>query len=119
MSHTPGEWTYDADQLWTDEHNAIVRESIPDYQNTYPIILVRAGGFFVADCGCHEYTKANARLIAAAPDLLAACEDVEWVSMNDDGPEMIACPMCYHSKEEGHKSDCRLSAAIARARGEE
>ena len=77
--HTPGPWRYDADDLFTAEHEAIVRESVPDYQAPFPVVLVRSNGpgparWFIADCGCHEFSEGNARLIAATPDLLAACE---------------------------------------------
>ena len=33
-------------------------------------------GQFVADCGCHDFANANARLIAAAPDLLDALKRI-------------------------------------------
>lgn len=51
---------------------------------------------------------ANARLIAAAPDLLAACEEAERILGN----------MGYTS-DEGEPDECyrQLGAAIAKARG--
>lgn len=54
-----------------------------------------------------EETTANARLMAAAPDLLAAC--VEALSLFDDYPE------CYESIGTLE----RLIAAIARATGDQ
>lgn len=54
-----------------------------------------------------EETTANARLMAAAPDLLAAC--VEALSLFDDYPE------CYESIGTLE----RLTAAIARATGDQ
>jgi hypothetical protein len=44
-----------------------------------------AHGQFVADCGCHEWANANARLIAAAPELHAvAVEAEDWFDNHGD-----------------------------------
>lgn len=71
------------------------------------------------DCD-HDEAEATARLIAAAPDLLAACEAAEAV-LSD-----LAAELCerheytgYFNSEDGHglKVIKALQAAIARAGG--
>ena len=60
-------------------------------------------------CGtCH----ANARLIAAAPDLVAALEAVEW------HPHTLYCPWCGMGKEDGHADDCQRQQALAQVKAE-
>lgn len=65
-----------------------------------------------------EVELANARLIAAAPDLLAACEAVQWggTERDEDGAEYAACPCCGEPREMGHLPGCKLEAALAKAR---
>ena len=80
--HTPGPWT--ADEMATE-------------------FTIYGGGLMVADVHkdvmeLDDEMRANARLIAAAPDLLAACE------------LMVA---------SGIRGNATLNAAIAKARGGE
>jgi hypothetical protein len=56
---------------------------------------------------------ANARLIAAAPDLIAALKSVEWVM--GAGPRF--CADCGRDRSVGHYKGCRLAAALAKAEG--
>lgn len=65
----------------------------------------------------NEEAEANARLIAAAPDLLAACKAVEWIYM----PRTLElrCPKCGRRIDNGHAPDCQLAAAIRAAEGED
>lgn len=55
MKHTPGPWFADGTDVWNSRD---------------------IGGTWIADCpdAIVAVGKANARLIAAAPELLAACE---------------------------------------------
>lgn len=76
--HTKGEWWFQEDLIQKavseEEHKKL---DMPPSQ--YKHISVHGtwpGGILVAYCGCHEETEANARLIAAAPALLAACERI-------------------------------------------
>ena len=89
--HTPGPWTY-------------------HYEPKLNRHVVRAG--FAGERGiCSTYgagaksyeCAANARLIAAAPDLLAALEAVADYWAGGDVPEAL---------------DTQMSAAIAKARGQ-
>jgi hypothetical protein len=61
-----------------------------------------------------EEGDANARLIAAAPDLLEALKCVEWV-MSGSGPRF--CSDCGHDRSRGHAKGCSVAAAIAKAEG--
>ena len=56
--------------------------------------------------------EADACLIASAPLMLEALQAVEW------GPDLENrrfCPCCQGFREHGHKSDCKLDAAIKAA----
>jgi hypothetical protein len=55
--------------------------------------------------------KADANLIAAAPDMREALTKLQWY---DDG----WCLVCGHSPKEGHQRDCFIGAAIAKADGD-
>ena len=61
MKHTPGPWAV------TDDKLGVFSANMPLYQNKV-----------IANCGAvareRAENEANARLIAAAPDLLAACQ---------------------------------------------
>ena len=109
MGHTPGPWE--------------VRELLPDgaiirHPGTYEI---RTHGYDVA-----TYIRAagpfrkreDAELAAAAPDLLAVLEAVEWVADPDD-PKRVYCPWCgNYRKPYGHSPECEREIAIAKAKGE-
>ena len=85
--HTPGPWDFDSFAL---------REEIRAENN--PLIAIVCS----VHCDSPEQTKANAHLIAAAPDLLFALEKV-YTDMNDDMPVRLR-KVCYE--------------AIAKAKGE-
>lgn len=96
---TPGPWVLDAQ--WS---------------------IVTAGGGYVAEAydGLRgeetdpAIARHNARLIAAAPELLEACKAAEWGGY-DTQVDLRYCPVCAGSERTGHTGDCALSAAIARA----
>lgn len=87
-THTKGPWT--------------IKES-----TSSAMVSVYAGGFSVACTGSakaeDDNARANARLISAAPDLLAACEAV--ISELDGDPHRYS--LCN-----------TVAAAIAKAKGE-
>lgn len=102
---TAGPWRY---QEESDAYTHIVRAGTDEYI-----------------CGCGQGAdgecEANARLIAAAPDLYAALNRllVHWIGVQDD-----LCPECC--KVIGTKSGCdtcyvvsMATAALARARGQQ
>lgn len=102
--HTPGPWravdvsqTYPEWQIVTDEYEC---QYIADVM---PVDLA----LNIAD------TEANARLISAAPDLLAALEAV----LQDC--DRVVCPLCGEARGHSLGAGCDLATqAIAKARGE-
>lgn len=110
MKHTPGPWKF--------------RQPLHDKMRGLPVrtleVLAEQNGIYkpyVADVRSldaegNDNTEANARLIAAAPDMLDALEAIlgEALLDADDGElALIAC--------EAIRSNAR--AAIAKAKGEE
>lgn len=59
---------------------------------------------------------AKARLMAAASDLLALVEQVEWLDRDED---QRFCPWCgaWSGDEGGHDPDCPRQAALAKVYG--
>lgn len=55
----------------------------------------------------------EAKLMAAAPDMLYVLEGVEWVK-DPEGPRF--CPYCYNSEQAGHMKNCKLAAAMKKAK---
>jgi hypothetical protein len=100
--HTPGPWGIDADRGFT-----------PSGYEREPQIVTYASGtgsdeIAKVDPARHTIARAeslaNARLLAAAPELLAACE--EFVRKVDCG------------EARSKRSYTQMKAAIAKARGE-
>lgn len=59
--------------------------------------------------------EANACLIAAAPDLLAALMAVEWAGRA--GSNVAMCPLCRGLEDWTHESDCLIGKAIKKVEG--
>lgn len=87
---------------------------------------VHARGYALADVYADidllppDVAAANARLMAAAPDMLAVLRDLEWTGLNDGrGVTHLMCPACSarKSRGSGHNPYCGLAAAIAKAEG--
>lgn len=96
--HTPGPWH------WTNEYQA------RDLSDTWS--LIGGNGYGILSCdglgnSPPEFHKANARLIAAAPDLLAFAQEFIADYQSEDGMDSIKH---YAAKAQ---------AAIAKATGEE
>lgn len=89
-SHTPGPW-----RLSEHEHGCVVQRG-------------DEGGFFVQGLS-KDQVRADARLIAAAPDLLAALERI--VRLNEQMP-------ADHPSRLSHGEVKQAIAAITKARGE-
>jgi len=119
MSHTPGPWEVDrtSDRLsgpirfrrivsW--EHDA------SGFGCTICHVKGRWNMKYGEESGdeISPMQESDARLIAAAPELLAALQEVEWYYDSMGGME---CPWCLESKEHGHASDCPRRLAIAKA----
>ena len=61
--------------------------------------------------------KANARLIAQAPEMYGLLKEFEW-SWWKRSTAKEACPMCRNTKDKGHAHDCRLNAVLQAVGGE-
>lgn len=110
--HTPGPWEayYGSSSGWS------VRRQFerPGYTGLAPICSMAWFQFPIEGIITDEISGANARLIAAAPDLLAALHKLEWSAESPRYGRM--CPACESLQSEGeHEPDCCLVAAIAKA----
>jgi hypothetical protein len=94
MKHTPGPWVIQTDNrgfYWIDK-------------------LTNDGGFSICNLGNVEEAKANAALIAAAPELLEACRDtltrLEWWEEDRENrciDNAFAVLKCAIAKAEGRE----------------
>lgn len=102
-AHTPGPWTYEADQ---DDLGGFVIE-LGDTTEIQRIeqVIEYAEGLFPEDGDQWDTADANARLIAAAPEMYEAAR--EMVAELDAGE----LGRVSHARE-------KLRRAVARARGE-
>lgn len=90
--HTPGPWLYHPPSfIGTDEEDPQTIGYVSDHRNR----KARPSGEM----------EANGHLFAAAPDLLAALE------------EMLKELPAYHHTDERHYVRCRAYAALAKAKG--
>lgn len=100
VTHTPGPWEFDTD---------VVQPVEGEFAGCHICRLT------LPHDGLTAVRDANARLIAAAPEMLAALKIAEWGAESPRyGP---SCPCCESFRSEGHESDCVLAAAIAKAEG--
>lgn len=97
--HTPGPWTVARN---TDDGLDIISSDEVTY----------------VEVALDVRTEADARLIAAAPDLLKALKEVEWAILPPDGSLAgRRCAACGATAKNGHvRGMCPVGAAI---RGEE
>jgi hypothetical protein len=105
--HTPGPWTYDAEAA----------EILPGPGTDKNFVGRFHSGRNDAGNDARP-TKADAALIAAAPEMLAALESLEWAGYHEDHYSL--CPSCGNRKlarNPKHKEDCLLANAIAKAEG--
>jgi hypothetical protein len=101
MSHTPGPWSYSAEG---------------NYMRIYLHGLGRKDKVKGGDSLCGWCGEANARLIAAAPEMLEALVEVKGELENHP-----YCPLCGNI-QENHRHNCvarLIQAALKKARGEE
>lgn len=103
------EWQADAmNCLATPEFQKILGMISDHCASTEPEVNPQQGGAI------------DSTLARAAPDLLAALKAVEWCGFDGwSGRAETCCPKCMVLKYKKHKPDCIISAALAKARGEE
>lgn len=103
VTHTPGPWT-------------VAPSSRASRGGNPPEIRQASTNYLLAEMVASEFMpiEANARLIAAAPDLLAACKDVDTWWGQIHGWAYRTHPDMGHAISD---SFAALRAAIARAEG--
>lgn len=109
VAHTPGPW------IPTTESVGLGRVIASLGQTMEGIHWKVAATVLVPD---HEL-PANAYVIAAAKDLLAEVEALEWcIDIQGEGEAFGACPACGAIDYRGHHDGCSLNAALLKARGQ-
>ena len=84
--HTPGPWEVRADPSHYDSFTTVVAGSGEQRKGMLRELIVEIGGW----AGI-ETAEANARLIAAAPDLLAACQRlVTLIDESDQWSDVVS-----------------------------
>ena len=106
MSHTPGPWEREGSLIWARCEGEFAAKVIAGASALHPSRgIVEYETPRISDS--LEEIYANARLIAAAPDLLAACEAANKYIDN----------ACYTTSETQYLVDY-LTTAITKAKGE-
>jgi hypothetical protein len=114
---TPGPWEVRDETVG----NRIVRRLVHDHNRSgrgyKPIATLHAG---------FTCSEADARLIAAAPDLADRVEalegllrECEWVDFDGDDADAHPqiCQVCLNFEPDGHAPGCRLAAALGKGKG--
>lgn len=112
--HTPGPWkSYEEND--GGEVKRLIFAEMPDRNSCdrETCVCEVTPAFMSLDPEWTEEDDANAALIAAAPDLLAALDRVSKSTLNG----FTYCPACQYVADAGHAAGCYLAAAIARATG--
>lgn len=125
--HTPGPWA-------VGQNYGHLKVEVGAPNQAVATVWVRQNrnvpGEFKTEIGAWQRGEANARLIAAAPELLKASQDAEWAlewivedeELGDECPKFEGFDLCGAKCCE--QSGCaverlaRVRAAIAKARGE-
>ena len=117
--HTPGPWKQ------KDDHKTMISATLPkDWKPTpeHPVYIVCQTNMYVTVP--HEEAKANASLIAAAPELLEALKDLLGDIPTIDARMDHTCSACgrdmFRGQETCESDDCprvMARAAIAKAEG--
>lgn len=112
MTHTPGPWEI---ELVAPSYNVGYRFHIwPGGRGGWMIAAITNASKSSEDSRC----EANARLIAAAPDLLEAAE-AALVTLEDEyGANYCECQPDSPGHPVSTCEGCKLRAAIAKAKGE-
>jgi len=101
----------------TEHTNTLPWQTDPN--DDYWILGGAAGGkVVVAEVTFPEDRPLVVRAVNAYDELVAALEVVEWaVQPNVRWPPGEAvCSVCWQRKQDGHKPDCQLSLALAKAK---
>ncbi|HLS33502.1 MAG TPA: hypothetical protein VK039_07925 [Brevibacterium sp.] len=128
--HTPGPWAVE----WPEEDGSLAMIEGPIVRGAEGQLVAEVLSIGLDESPGHYdvHADADARLIAAAPEMLEALTDLEWSGTTDlpGGGTGACCPECEGIAPDvrlpiwahdcyGHVADCRILAVIARATGEE
>lgn len=114
--HTPGPWVARVDGPFVCGGDSTVVEAITEdgeyVRREIATLLVDTGD---GEEGSLTFAEdiANARLIAAAPELLAELRRLSMVSSGG----FTGCVVCNYVTEAGHREGCSLNSAILKATG--
>ncbi len=64
-----------------------------------------------------RFARQMARQFAAAPDMLEVLKAVEWIGIMNHPDHVKQCGYCQAVLGQGHRDECKLAAAIAKAEG--
>lgn len=92
IEHTPGPWGIKFDEFDDAWHVTPDGLEPPKFGEWSPICVLGA---------YHENEEANARLIAAAPDLLSACKELLFDAFEDVHPQAVKKARAAIKKAEG------------------
>jgi hypothetical protein len=121
LKATPGPWHVDLDGLLagSDEREIVALNADGRVVRGIAFVLLDTGDF--PDGDEWQEDAANARLIAAAPDLYAALS--ELLAAYTDGVSECTCLLDADGSVMEHPAnpcvECKSRAALAKARGEE
>jgi len=104
VKHTPGPWE------WDDGYKDNWRINEASTGNALAIILGTADNLQPGQL------EANASLIATAPLMLEALQEVEWFY---NGRFEDFCTYCGRSKSKGHQDTCKIGTVLKAALREE
>jgi hypothetical protein len=120
VKYSPGPWEACHDgkckckSVWNDNHPIATVES-GEWGDEYPAIREGEDGEpeayaerIVYGTIDEESAQGNARLIAAAPEMLELLKTLEYANLTWNGPE---CAICGH--QSGHAEDCELGNLLA------
>ena len=112
MTHTPGPWSVDSSMISTGW--VLVTKSNGDVVAN---VNTETGPDIPPTVSIKMPALSNAHIIAAAPDMLEALEEV----MGELDVEGLPCPLCGRDLTIGHRHNCLwhvVASAVKKARGE-
>lgn len=115
--HTPGPW--EAQNTEGAGWSVRKQHERPGYTGLAPICSMAWWQFDIPGIIDDEISGANARLIAAAPDLLAACEAaLAWLTnVNVSDPATVGRKLMSALENAGYDKEMLDAAAVALVRG--
>ena len=110
MKHTPGPWKSDGTTVYAlteDRAHRTVNRFFAGVQSSR-----------LEHEAQDDELLANASLIAAAPDMLAMLEELEWINeVVEEGVTLCLCPECDTGNV--HMPNCKLGNLLKRIKGGE